>query len=301
VTASVEVVTPPTAQARSARPAHADTGTKRRLPVASWIAGAVILLVAICAIFAPLIAPYDPTAGDLSQRLQDIGSPGHILGTDGQGRDILSRLIYGARPSLLTGLIPVAISGIIGTSLGVIAGMGSKWTHGIIMRTLDVFYAFPAVLLAIAIAAALGSGISNSIIALTVILIPPVARIAEAETARVRPADFVEASYASGARPTSIAIRQVLPNIAPAVVVYCAALIGLSIVYAAGLSFLGLGISPPKAEWGLMLSNLDLGQFLINKPELLMIPAVTILLVSVCFNVLGDGLRNFLNVRTDMA
>jgi peptide/nickel transport system permease protein len=257
----------------------------------------VILLIVLAAIFAPLLTSAEPTKGLLTDRLQSIGSVGHPLGTDGQGRDILARLLYGARPSLMAGLIPVAVAGSLGTLLGLVAGLGTKLARGAVMRTLDVFYAFPAVLLAIAIAAALGSGISNSIIALSVILIPPIARVAESEVSRLRSADFMEVAQASGARRSSIALRQVLPNIAPAVVVYCTALIGLSIVYSAGLSFLGLGIAPPAAEWGLMTS--DLQQYIFTQPALLLVPAVTILVTSVAFNVLGDGLRQFLNVRSE--
>lgn len=274
------------------------TATRRRLPLSAMIAAVVIAVIVVTAIFAPLLTSYSPTRGVLSDRLLGIGTPAHLLGTDDQGRDMLTRLLYGARESLLTGLVPVAVSGTIGTSLGLIAGMGNKAVRATIMRTLDVFYAFPAVLLAIAIAAALGSGISNSIIALAVILIPPVARIAETETSRIRPADFVEAARASGSSRTAIAVRQVLPNIAPAVVVYCTALIGLSIVYAAGLSYLGLGISPPAPEWGLMIS--DLQQYIFTSPELLLVPAIAVLVASVAFNVLGDGLRNYLNVRSDL-
>jgi peptide/nickel transport system permease protein len=280
-----------------AGPPQAASRSQRRLPLSAKIAAAIIGLIVLAAIFAPLLSSSKPTVGSLSDRLRPIGTSGHLLGTDGQGRDILARLLYGARPSLMTGLIPVAVSGSIGTALGLIAGMGSRFTRGAVMRTLDVFYAFPAVLLAIAIAAALGSGVSNSIIALAVILIPPVARVAESETGRLRSADFIEAAQASGARKRAIAFRQVLPNIAPAVVVYCTALIGLSIVYAAGLSFLGLGISPPAPEWGLMIS--DLQQYIFSQPQLLLVPAIAILVASVAFNVLGDGLRSFLNVRSD--
>jgi peptide/nickel transport system permease protein len=298
MTISAEVALAPAPAAVSGTTEVRSTATKRRLPLSAKIAGVVIAIIVLAAIFAPLITSYSPTKGLLTNRLKPIGSSGHLLGTDGQGRDILTRLVYGARPSLLTGLIPVAVSATIGTTLGLIAGMGRKITRGIIMRTLDVFYAFPAVLLAIAIAAALGSGISNSIIALAVILIPPVARVAEAEVGRLRSADFIEAAHASGAGKTSIALRQVLPNIAPAVVVYCTALIGLSIVYAAGLSFLGLGISPPAPEWGLMIS--DLQQYIFTNPQLLLVPAIAILIASVAFNVLGDGLRSYLNVRTEI-
>jgi peptide/nickel transport system permease protein len=251
----------------------------------------------LAAVLAPLIAPYAPNVGITADRLAGFGSHGHLLGTDGQGRDVLSRLIWGARLSLLTGFVPVAVAGTVGTTLGVIAGLAGRRVHGTVMRTLDVFYAFPAVLLAITIAAALGSGISNAIIALTVILIPPIARVAETETARLRRADFLEAAAASGARRSSVAVRQVLPNVAPAITVYCTTLVGLSIVYAAGLSFLGLGVSPPTAEWGLMIS--DARQYIYSAPLVALAPAVAILLASVTFNVLGDGMRRVLDVRSE--
>jgi peptide/nickel transport system permease protein len=275
----------------------AGAGTTRRMPLSAKVSATVILLIVLAALCAPLLTSADPTRGVLGDRLLSIGTAGHPLGTDGQGRDILARLVYGARPSLLTGLVPVAIAGTLGTLLGLVAGLGTKAVHSTVMRTLDVFYAFPAVLLAIAIAAALGAGISNSIIALSVILVPPIARVAESETSRLRGADFMESAHASGARWSSIALRQVLPNIAPAVVVYCTALIGLSIVYSAGLSFLGLGIAPPRPEWGLMTS--DLQQYMFSQPALLLVPATAILIASIAFNVLGDGLRNYLNVRSE--
>jgi peptide/nickel transport system permease protein len=281
------------APARSAR-----TAGRRRLPVPARIAGITVALLVVVAILAPLLAPDDPVQGNLTDRLLPIGTAGHLLGTDGQGRDMLSRLIYGSRPSLMAGLVPVFVAGLIGGGLGLVAGLAPGWLHAVIMRSLDVLYAFPAVLLAIAIAAALGSGISNSIIALSVILIPPIARVTESETVRIRSADFMEAARSSGAGPVAIALRQVVPNIAPAVVVYSTALIGLSIVYAAGLSYLGLGVSPPLAEWGVMVS--DLQKYLFTAPALLLVPAVAILIASVAFNVLGDGLRDYFNVRTDV-
>jgi peptide/nickel transport system permease protein len=286
------VAAPPVAR-RSRR-----TTGRRRLPVPARIAGAVVLLILVVAVLAPVLAPDDPIQGDLGSRLLPIGSPGHLLGTDGQGRDMLSRLVYGTRPALLAGLVPVLVAGLCGTVLGLVAGLAEGWVRAAVMRTLDVLYAFPAILLAIAIAAALGSGISNSIIALSVILIPPIARVTESETARIRPADFMEAARSSGAGRISIAVRQVLPNIAPAVVVYSTALIGLSLVYAAGLSYLGLGVSPPLAEWGVMVS--DLQKYLFTAPALLLVPAIAILVASVAFNMLGDGLRDFFNVRTDV-
>ncbi len=298
---TVPAPTPPTSNAAAGDvdgPEGATTirrSGNRRLPRTAWAALVVIAVIVLCAVLAPVLAPADPVAGDLTRRLMPIGTPGNLLGTDGQGRDMLSRLIYGARPSLLAGLVPVVIAGIIGTFLGLFAGLSGARVHGTVMRTLDVLYAFPAVLLAIAIAAALGSGISNSIIALAVILIPPIARVTEAETVRIRSADFMDAARTSGAGWSAIAFRQVLPNVAPVVVVYATALIGLSIVYSAGLSYLGLGVSPPLAEWGIMVS--DLQAFLFTAPQLVMVPAVAILVASVAFNVLGDGLRDWFNVR----
>jgi len=259
------------------------------------------LVAAICllALAVPLLHLQDPTVGSLGQRLLPPGTPGHPLGTDGQGRDLLSRLLWGLRPSLLSGLLPVGVAALAGGTLGLVAGLTTHWLHDVVMRTLDVFYAFPAVLLAIAIAAALGSGLSNAVIALSIILVPPVARIAETEAARLRGADFMLAARASGAGWPAIVVRQVLPNVAPGIVVYCSSLIGLSIIYAAGLSFLGLGIAPPSAELGLMVN--DLRQFIFNDPVLLLEPAALILVVAVVFNVAGDSLRGLLDHRMEVS
>jgi peptide/nickel transport system permease protein len=267
------------------------------VPLTVVIPGAFLAIVILAAVFAPLVAPYGPTTGSISQRLLAVGSPGHLLGTDGQGRDILSRLIWGARPSLLEGIVPVVVAGIIGTVLGVVASLSGRKIHTLIMRTLDVLYSFPAVLLAIALAAALGAGVVNAIVALTIVLIAPIARVAETEVARMRSADFMEAARASGASWPRIARRQVLPIIAPVLLVYCTALIGLAIVFAGGLSFLGLGIAPPHPEWGSMLN--DLVQDLYNQPVLALIPAAMIFVTSVAFNVLGDGLRDLLDIHSE--
>ncbi|HVW43932.1 MAG TPA: ABC transporter permease [Amycolatopsis sp.] len=277
--------------------AAASKPRRRRMTVSATVAGAVVLLIVLTALVGPLLVG-DPVAGDTAHRLLPAGTAGHVLGTDGQGRDVLARLVDGTRLSLLAGLIPVLFAALVGTGLGVTAGLSGKWGQRLIMRTLDVFYAFPAVLLAVAIAAALGSGLSNAIIALAVILVPPVARVAETETRRLVDLDYMEAARASGARRSVIALRQVLPNVAPPVVVYCTALIGLSIVYSAGLSFLGLGISPPTPEWGLMVSEHT--QYIYSAPFLAAIPALAILIASVAFNVLGDGLRDLLDVRGEV-
>jgi peptide/nickel transport system permease protein len=287
-------IAPPMSELHVASIAHR---TRRRLPLTVIIPGAFLLLLALAAIFAPLVSPESPIAGSVADRLLPIGSHGHLLGTDGEGRDIVSRLIWGARPSLLEGIVPVVIAGIIGTILGLTAGLGGRRVHTGVMRSLDVLYSFPAVLLAISLAAALGAGVGNDILALSIVLIPPIARVAETEVARLRNADFMEAARASGASWPFIAWRQVLPNIAPVLLVYCTALVGLAIVFAGGLSFLGLGIAPPQAEWGAMLNDLD--QDLYTAPVLTLIPALMILITALALNVLGDGLRDYLDIRSE--
>jgi len=262
---------------------------------AAIVPAAIIAALIVVSVASPLLG--NPLAGDPADRLQGLGSPGHLLGTDGQGRDVLVRLAAGARLSLLAGVIPVAIAAFLGTVLGMAAGLGTPILHQVIMRTLDVFYAFPAVLLAIAIAASLGSGMSSTVLALSIVLVPPVARVAETETRRIRGLDYMQAARASGAGPISIAVRQALPNIAPAIVVYCTALIGLSIVYGAGLSFLGLGIAPPTAEWGVMVS--EYSSLMYSAPWLVVLPATAILVASISFNLLGDSLRTVLDVKGD--
>ncbi|MGW0802545.1 ABC transporter permease [Nonomuraea sp. NPDC002799] len=267
-----------------------------RLP-AALVAGALMaLLLVLAAVLAPVLPLPDPDAGALTERLLPPGSAGHLLGTDGQGRDLLSRLVWGAQPSLVVAFTPVLVAGVLGIFLGIVAGLGRRWLENAVMRSLDVLFAFPAVLLAIAVAASLGAGLTSSIIALSVILVPAVARVVVTEVARLRELDFMQAAQASGARWTTIALRHVLPNILPPVTVYCSALVGLSIVLGAGLSFLGLGVAPPRAEWGAMLD--DLRQHIFIAPLLALVPAVAIFLASVAFNVLGEGLRRRFDVRT---
>ncbi|MCW2668281.1 MAG: ABC-type transporter, integral rane subunit [Frankiales bacterium] len=256
---------------------------------------ALVVLLLGTVFLGSVIAPYGATDGDPANRLLGFGSAGHLLGTDGQGRDILSRLILGTRLSLLTGIIPVLIAGTVGSAVGLCAGLASRLVNTLIMRTLDVFYSFPSILLAIGVAAALGPSIKNAIIALSIVLIPPVARIVEAEVVALRSAAFMKVAECSGASRFLIAVRHVVPNIRAPLVVYCTTLIGLSIVDAAGLSFLGLGASPPTAEWGLMLN--DARNYFFRAPAVALAPALAILLVALLFNALGDRLRVELDVR----
>ena len=267
---------------------------RRSVPWTVWVFGSLAALFVLLGAFGPLLVG-NVDSGDLQQRLLGPGQRGHLLGTDGQGRDVLERLIAGARPSMIAGLVPVLVAGAVGGAIGITAGLSGRRMHALVMRTLDVFYAFPAVLLAIAIAAALGSGTLNTVISLSVVLVPPIARIAETETMRLRDMDFMESARASGAGRLSIAYRQVWPNVRPALVVYCTALVGLALVFAGGLSFLGLGVAPPHPEWGQMIN--EQRQYMFTNPELALAPAVVIFVASLTFNLLGDGLRDLLDVR----
>jgi peptide/nickel transport system permease protein len=267
----------------------------RGLPTEVYFGGGIVAFLLFLAVFGPLLAPDSPTAGSITHRLWNVGVVGHPLGTDGQGRDILSRLIVGARPTLVAGIVPVLIAGLCGTALGMLAALSRhRWVRSTVMRTLDVVYAFPAILLAIAIGAALGPGVGNAIISLSIVLIAPIARIVEGEVLRLRSDDFMEAARASGASMPRIAVRQVLPNIAPPLLVYCTSLVGLAIVYAAGLSFLGLGVVAPQADWGSMLN--ELRQTIYERPILSVLPTVPIFAAAVGFNLLGDGLGKLLSV-----
>jgi peptide/nickel transport system permease protein len=262
------------------------TNPRRRV----LVSGGFIVAVVALGVLAPVLPLLNPLASNLLVANENVGAAGHLLGTDELGRDVLSRLIWGSRLSLLMGIVPVVIGGALGILMGVTAGLGRPAVRGGIMRTLDVFYAFPAVLLAIAIAASLGPGVRTVIIAVTVIIVPPIARVAEGEVRSLTGRDFMLAARASGARRTQIAIRQVLPNVAGSLVVYCTALVGLSIVYSAGLGFLGLGITPPTPEWGEMVNELRAAIF--TEPLVALAPAIVLLVVSIAFNAFGDGLRD---------
>ncbi|MFF2043776.1 ABC transporter permease [Kitasatospora sp. NPDC058170] len=253
------------------------------------VPAALAVLLVLVAAAAPLLAPDDPAAGRLQDRLLDPGTPGHLLGTDGQGRDLLSRLIWAARASLTGGLVPVAVAAVAGALLGIAAGLGSRFTEQALLRSLDVLYAFPGVLLAIAVATLLRPGLGATVLALSVVLTPAVARVAFTETRRIRAAEYLEAARVSGAGWGALVLRQVLPVVAPVVLVYASSLVGLSVVYAAGLSFLGLGVAPPTAEWGAMLD--ELRPALLTHPWVAVLPGLAILVVSVVFNTLGEALR----------
>jgi peptide/nickel transport system permease protein len=229
------------------------------------------------------------------RRLRAVGTPQFPLGTDELGRDMLARLVYGGRLSLLTGIVPVVLAFVAGTSLGLVAGYVGGWVNTAIMRTIDVFYAFPSVLLAIAISGALGAGIVNSIVSLTIVFIPQITRVAESVTTGVRNLDYVEAARASGAGPLTIMRAHMLGNVLGPIFVYATGLISVSMILASGLSFLGLGTRPPEPEWGLMLNTLRTAIY--ANPLVAALPGALIFAVSICFNLLSDGIRGAMDIR----
>jgi peptide/nickel transport system permease protein len=208
---------------------------------------------------------------------------------------MLSRLIYGGRVSLLMGVVPVVIASLIGGMLGVVGGFVGGRTNTAIMRTVDVFYAFPSVLLAVAIAGAMGGGMGNGMLALTLVFIPPMCRVAETATTQVRALDFIEAARATGARTATIIRYHVLGNVLGPVFIYASSLISVSILLASGLSFLGLGVRPPVPDWGLMLSTLRQSIYVV--PLVCGLPGLAIFITSICSNLVSDGLRAAMDVR----
>ncbi len=255
----------------------------------------ILLLIFASALLAPWLHLADPYQGSMIRRLRVIGTPDYPLGTDELGRDMLARLVYGGRLSLLIGILPVILAFLIGTSLGLIAGYVGGKVNTAIMRTVDIFYAFPSVLLAIAISGALGAGIVNSIVSLTVVFMPQITRVAESVTTGVRNMDFVDAARASGAGALTIMRVHMLGNVLGPIFVYTTGLISVSMILAAGLSFLGLGTKPPEPEWGLMLNTLRTAIYV--NPWVAALPGAMIFAVSICFNLLSDGMRSAMDIR----
>jgi peptide/nickel transport system permease protein len=268
----------------------------RRDPVTILVA-LVILAIIVLSVGAQLFTKYDPYIGNVLMRLKPIGTPGHWLGTDETGRDLWTRLCYGGRLSLLAGVLPVMISLIIGSLLGIIAGYAGGLVGTLIMRAMDVLYAFPSILLAIAICGLLGNGLSNSVIALSFVFIPPMVRVAETVTTQTRSLDFVEAARASGTTAWQIIRHHLLANVTGTILVYATSLISLAIILSAGLSFLGLGVNPPAAEWGLMLNSLR--ESIYTQPYVAALPGLMIFVTSMCFNLLSDGIRAAMDVKLD--
>lgn len=255
----------------------------------------VLLSIIFISVFAPLVSSGDPYTGGVLRRLKPIGTEGHWLGTDEGGRDLWTRICYGGRMSLLAGILPVTVALTVGGMMGVIAGYAGGIVNTMIMRTMDVFYAFPSILLAIAICGLLGNGLFNSILALSIVFIPPLVRISETVTTQARRLDFVEAARASGTTTMQVIRHHVLANVLGPILVYATSLISVSMILSAGLSFLGLGVTPPEAEWGLMLNALR--QAIYVQPYVAALPGLMIFLTSMCFNLMSDGFRSAMDVR----
>lgn len=258
--------------------------------------GMVIVIINLTlAIFAPWIAPHDPNEMHLELSLLSPGSEGYLLGTDDFGRDLLSRLLYGARVSLIVGIVSIGIGGTIGTLLGLVAGFYGGKLDSVIMRFMDGLFAFPYVLLAIALMTALGAGLHNIIIAVSIINIPGFARIVRGETLVVKKQDYVEAARAIGAKNSRLLFNHILPNCMAPLIVYATMGIAGAILSEAALSFLGLGIKSPDPSWG---SILKAGQeFLEIKPHISTFSGLAILFSVLGFNLFGDGLRDALDPR----
>jgi len=258
------------------------------------------LLVIVGVVLAALLAPYlplaDPDAVDTPHRLLPVLSPGHALGTDEFGRDLLSRLVWGARVSLLAGAATAATAMLLGVVLGVLGGYYSGWPEIVIMRLTDILMAFPYILLAIAIVAGLGPGLRNAMIAIAIVGFPIYTRLVRGIVLSVRGREFVEAARALGSPDRLILVRHILPQLVSPVVVAFSLDVGAKILATAGLSFLGLGTQPPTADWGSMLATGR--QFVILSPHVVLLPGLAIFAIVLALNLVGDALRDLLDPRT---
>lgn len=266
-------------------------GHQRRIAV---IAGLLVLGFLVPALLAPWLAPHDPFGQDLAHALSPPGG-GHWLGQDEQGADILSRLIYGARISLQVGLATVVVSAVVGVAIGLLAGYLGGWTEQVLMRVVDVLLAFPGLLLAIALAAVLGPGLGNVVLALSALGWTGFARLARAQVLALKSADYVLAAQALGAPHRRIMVRHVLPNMTAPLLVQASFAVAGAILAEASLSFLGLGVRPGTPSWGAMLS--DAKHVLFEAPHVSVFPGVAIMLVVMGFNLLGDALGDVLDPR----
>ncbi|WP_192457731.1 ABC transporter permease [Musicola keenii] len=265
-----------------------------RDPTGMAVGGVILLLLAL-AVFGPWLIVKDPYQTSMFMRLKPIGAPGFVLGSDELGRDMLSRLILGTRLSLFMGIVPVVFAFFIGGAIGIIAGYAGGRVNTLIMRTIDIFYAFPSVLLAIALSGAMGAGIGNALLSLTLVFVPQVTRIAESVTTQVRHMDYIDAARATGASAFTIIRVQVLGNVLGPVFVFSTGLISVCMILASGLSFLGLGVRPPEPEWGLMLNTLRTAIY--TQPWVAALPGMMIFVTSISFNILADRLRAAMAIK----
>lgn len=258
------------------------------------IGGCVVLFFVAVAVFAPLIAPYDPNKPDFMARLQG-PSAKHWLGSDTLGRDMLSRIMYGSRYSLLAGIVSVTIAALVGTLLGLLSGYYGGWVDMVIMRLMDMLLAFPGILLAIAIISVLGRGLFNAMVSVGLYSVPSFARVVRSRVLSLREQEFVESARAIGDTDSRILFLHILPNIMTPVIIMSTMRLGTTILAAASLSFLGLGAQPPMPEWGAILSG---GRDVLRvAPHIAAFPGLAILMTVVGFNLLGDGVRDALDPK----
>ena len=267
----------------------------RRNPLAMIGLGITILLI-LMSLFAPQLAPYDPITQDLSIRLQPPLTSGHWLGTDDFGRDIWSRILFGSRITLYIVLLVILTAPVVGLVIGAVAGYFGGWVDSVLMRITDIFLAFPKLILALALVAVLGPGMVNAVLAIALTSWPPYARVARAETLTVRNSDYIAATRLLGASSTRIIWGHVMPMCLPSVIIRVTLDMAGVILIAAGLGFLGLGVQPPLPEWGLMVSAGR--KFLFEQWWVATMPGLAIFIVSLGFNLLGDGLRDVLDPRS---
>ena len=260
------------------------------------LATLVIVGVVLAALLAPYLPLADPDTVDTPNRLRAPLTPGHLLGTDEFGRDLLSRLVWGARISLLAGAASAAAAMLVGVVLGVLGGYYSGWPETVIMRLTDILMAFPYILLAIAIVAGLGPGLRNAMIAIAIVGLPFYTRLVRGVVLSVRGREFVEAARALGSPDRLILVRHIVPQLISPVVVAFSLDVGAKILATAGLSFLGLGTQPPTADWGSMLATGR--QFVILSPHVVLLPGLAIFVIVLALNLVGDALRDLLDPRT---
>ncbi len=283
--------------------------SRRQARLSSWYKGwltfrsntlamlglAVLVIIIVAAIFAPLLATHDPFAQDLGNRLLAPGEKGHFFGTDSLGRDIYSRILYGARISIYIVILVAMVAPVMGLIMGTVAGYAGGWVDVVLMRITDIFLAFPRLILALAFVAALGAGIENAVLAISLTAWPPYARIARAETLTIRNSDYIHAIRLQGAGPVRIVTRHIWPLCISSLIIRITLDMAGIILTAAGLGFLGLGAQPPSPEWGAMIS--EGRKYILDFWWVATIPGIAIFGISLAFNLLGDGLRDVLDPK----
>jgi peptide/nickel transport system permease protein len=277
------------------RPAHVTRELKmRQRKVLFYIAIGYLVLLGAAAVAAPLVAPHHPTAQNLERRFAP-STPAHLLGTDNFGRDILTRVIFGSRSALLVGVVSVSIAVLLGTAVGLVAGLSGRHVDNALMLLMDSLLSFPTILLAITVVSFLGYGLTQVMLAIGVIFSPVFARLVRAETLAIKTESYVEASRALGTPAVKTVFKHIVPNLAGKVVVQCSITFAMTVVIEASLSFLGLGTQPPEPSWGLMLK--DARNYLVQAPWMAVYPGLALALTVLCFNILGDTLAEIINPK----